>query len=534
MTSSSEVDPAMTVHTTETRRNGLLRRVDWRFLLPHPEPEKAVCFSSGTIAQALKLVCREVMTPDSARAHGCGLAVAIDPGPECVKEASARLRPGGVLYAEMRPATAIGARRRLAQAGFEDVSTYRPWPALDGAFCWFPANSIAAKRYLFDAPRARNTIRERCMYALNLIDSPFFSRKSPVCMIARKSPVLAAGGLDEIVRERWSRHSNGPAPRNLSQLLLTLGARSFSKVVALFFEEPAPAPILAVKLARVPESQAALTREARILDAVHSAVPSALEGIPRVLFRTTLYGSGAFGETGFAGVPVFNAVDKRSYRDLARKATDWLIALAAGGRSVSREQWWKCAVEPVVMDFENAYAAVIDPGALAQARAAISRLPSLPLTLEHRDFSPWNILISREGKLGVLDWESSKLEGLPLLDLVYFLAHLAFFLDRAHGRDSRLRSYLDASNPQSFTGAIHAECFRRYGEALKLRPAAFRPLRLLTWMVHAKSEHRELSANRNRSSDRSLRNSLFFNLWRQELNQPAPSDARWYDVQAVQ
>ena len=55
----------------------------------------------------------------------------------------------------------------------------------------------------------------------------------------------------------------------------------------------------------------------------------------------------------------------------------------------------------------------------------------MPETFEHRDCSPWNLLVTTSGELAVLDWESAEQNGLPAIDLVYFLAYLAFFMDGA-------------------------------------------------------------------------------------------------------
>ena len=40
----------------EAERNRLLRRVDWRFLLADPQPQRVICFVDGSMAEALRLV----------------------------------------------------------------------------------------------------------------------------------------------------------------------------------------------------------------------------------------------------------------------------------------------------------------------------------------------------------------------------------------------------------------------------------------------------------------------------------------------
>ncbi len=53
----------------EPVRNRLLRRVDWRFLLPNPQPERAICFANGALARAVELISRETV-PASAKPSG--------------------------------------------------------------------------------------------------------------------------------------------------------------------------------------------------------------------------------------------------------------------------------------------------------------------------------------------------------------------------------------------------------------------------------------------------------------------------------
>ena len=68
---------------------------------------------------------------------------------------------------------------------------------------------------------------------------------------------------------------------------------------------------------------------------------------------------------------------------------------------------------------------MVEAASLAEARRLLTRLEGLPLVCEHRDFSPWNLFVHAGDRLAVFDWESSEPEGLPLLDLIYFLTYMA-------------------------------------------------------------------------------------------------------------
>src|SRR5207302_1372878 len=112
------------------------------------------------------------------------------------------------------------------------------------------------------------------------------------------------------------------------------------------------------------------------------------------------------------------------------------------------------------------------------------------------------------------DWESAELEGLPGLDLVYFLTYLSLFLAGAMGSGrfrAAYRACLEATTPM---GRLIAECEARYAAAVGLDAGSLQALRLLTWLVHARSEYRRLWADAGGPPGRAaLRSSLFVALW---------------------
>jgi aminoglycoside phosphotransferase (APT) family kinase protein len=128
------------------------------------------------------------------------------------------------------------------------------------------------------------------------------------------------------------------------------------------------------------------------------------------------------------------------------------------------------------------------------------------------------VLLTASGAIGVLDWESAEPQGLPALDLIYFLTYLAFFYDGAIKSGRFRESYRMARDGVGLTGKVFHSCLDRYAAAVGVDRAALPALRILAWMLHARSEHRRMVADvGGPPSAEMLRQSLFLGLWQEEL-----------------
>jgi hypothetical protein len=105
------------------------------------------------------------------------------------------------------------------------------------------------------------------------------------------------------------------------------------------------------------------------------------------------------------------------------------------------------------------------------------------------------------------------------MDLVYFLTYLAFFQRGASDPERCTAVYRESLDPATALGAVHADAIARYTERVKLDPAAVRGLHLLTWLIHARSEHLRFAADAaGPPASTILGRSLFLALWREELH----------------
>lgn len=491
----------------ESRRNALLRSVDWRFLLRPEGLPRAISLGADGKAEAIALI-----SEPAAAGSAPELAVLGGSSRRRLAAARAALPPGGeVACRRILPLPGAAGRlsRALRRAGFNDVQLLWPGPVWGRLpQFWLPLGSPgAASRLLASRPpqsAAQRGLRRLWRVGLRL------GALAPLWAVAR---VPEPGGGERDPLAAAAEPSSG---RGASWLLLTGGSRSINKVVALVVDVESGQPHSVVKFARIPEADAALEREASVLDSVAARRPQA-PGVPRVRARGRRGGRLALVEDAIDGRPLQALLSPQSFEPLARKVTEWLVGLAGSDPALAPEDWWQRLVGDPLARFERDFGTVAAREA-AQARGLLAELGPLAPVPEHRDCSPWNVFLTPEESPAMLDWESAEPNGLPALDLTYFLANCVQRLHGDYGPDraaARYRRLLDPSTPE---GRVAAGCFDLYGSRLGIEPAEISRLRLLCWLVHSRSDYLHLemeAAGRPDAGD--LERSTFLALLRVEL-----------------
>ena len=258
-------------------------------------------------------------------------------------------------------------------------------------------------------------------------------------------------------------------------------------------------------------------READVLAACHARMPAA--GVPRLLARCGSGAELAVAETSAHGAPLFTRVSRSAFGALSRQGASWLADFHDMHRAAPPDTGvWSARADQAIARFAETFGAVIDTRMLEETARVITHLENVPAVIEHRDFGPWNILIDDAGALTVLDWESSRVHGLPLLDLIYFVTYMAFFVDGAMVSRRFAKSYRETLDPRSTSGAVRAELVQQYRERFGISIDAERALRALGWIEHADSEFRHFTADAGgHPTDDALRASVFVQLWKEEI-----------------
>ncbi len=477
----------------EPQRNEQLRRVDWRFLLRTAEEPRVIDMAPGRDSEALRLVSKPA-GPGEANLVLTGFPTAA-----ALRIASDALAPGGEVVCRWwvpRLAGPQRARRRLRRAGFLDPRVYwaGPLPWRSPQF-WLPLDSLAAVTRLLtvrpghDSGAAALRRPWRLARQLGLL--------APIYVVAR-----APGG-----EEDGDRAGSGSA------MLLTGGHRSINKVVALDFQPGNRGPRAASKFARVAEAEPGLEREADVLSRLAEEGRS-VEGVPVLRGRQRRCGRVGVVEGTIEGDSLLDRLTPTSFAEMARRVNDLLIEIAGKGPGADQGTGVRKHLEL----FEHRFGFALTEDNLATLRAAVGRVADLPVVCEHRDCSPWNVILAARDRPALLDWESAAPDGLPGLDLVYFLANSAFVLDGALERGTTRESYRRLLDSTTAYGEIAAAETERYCEALGLDPAILPSLRLLCWMIHCHSDYEHLRlAAAGEPAPEDLRQAPFLGLVLEEL-----------------
>lgn len=463
----------------EKQLNELLRRVDWRFLLRSGKAPTVADMTAGKTSLAVHLIAaQEQPLPGDADLATIGYPTRL-----ALRGAIESVRPGGEIACLWRLPRLAGPRRaaaRLRGAGLEDVRILWPGPTpFRPPQFWLPLESpVATERLLASRPPRS---------VLHAILRPLWRAAvrtgllAPICLIGKTPGGSEGDGLD----------TTDTAFDRGGGLLLTGGRRSINKAVGISLDS-AGEPAAVVKFARVPAADEALEREAAALRAIEAERPG-LPGVPRVLAEGRRAGRRALAESAVEGTPLIERLSPASFEELAGSVTAWLIALAQDGEPQAPAEWRERLVGERLRRCEREFGAVLPAGALERLENTFAALGPLPIVPEHRDCSPWNVVLGADDAPGLHDWESAEPRGLPGLDLAYFLANCAFVLDGAIESGRTRESYERLRDPSTPVGATAARCEHEYREAFEIDAGDFARLRLLAWLVHSASDYNHLA-----------------------------------------
>jgi hypothetical protein len=214
------------------------------------------------------------------------------------------------------------------------------------------------------------------------------------------------------------------------------------KVTLLLVPPGAARPTIAVKVATTDPAADSVRHEAEVLGGLDRAgLGPAASTVPRLIDLIDYEGRPAMVTDALSGAPM--TIAYHSWRHTARRALvqrdfalakGWLDSLSPTGGSVapwpgqpwSTQLTQRWSADPELVDH-------LQPLRALEAEVASN---SLPGAVVHGDFWCGNILTTKAGVSGVVDWEAGEASGNPLRDWAHFALSYSLYLDR-HTRRGR-------------------------------------------------------------------------------------------------
>jgi hypothetical protein len=426
-------------------------RTDVRFLLPTPVATVELHDAAKDLAQAFERVGVEVVERGGQLAYGPLTTV-----------------DGAEALAIEGP----DARRALRRAGLS-ARAFLPLPDLERTSVVLPLDqprpAAYAVRHWGGRPDRRRALRNRI------------------------APMLLARGIAPPGRARLSVGVRRPGPPFLvaaaaelgvpadAELFLSPGASDLlSRGVLHVFAPGEREPRWAIKFSRVAGNVAPFDREEQGLRVAVEAGEVVSARAPRLLGRFTAGGAPASLETAALGerlVSLLESTDRRAAKlEALDRIAGWLLDVAR-----------RTAVPGALGgELERLRSTVLPAWAHAGAgEELLEGLDELPAVFVHNDLGSWNILADGTSFTAV-DWEGARRHGMPLWDLVYFLAYATIPLDGVpveHATDAMVDLFLGRGPSSAFVlGWI-----RRAAAALELEPGAVGRLAATSWLHHGLS-----------------------------------------------
>ena len=516
----------------------LLRRADWRFLLPHPRLGKTGMFAQGLLAEAVRLVAERMVDGRATGAHQCELTVLQRPDRATVSSGFAALVPGGACYSEwsgLFPGAPARIRAKLEREGFTGVRLYWMLPTADSARAWFEARSakpgyrkivrgIIAQYAAHSGATGLLPLALDTAFALDLFPSICATCYKPLSDGDSRgdAPVEFPNWLTAGIAQRA-----GVSANDLVLVMRAGGEFVQNKVSWLVFVSDSPELRWVAKVPRNPAVAGALQREhdALRLLADDSARSSAI-ALPKVLMWDERDGLPVLVQTALDGESLNSLARRNEFPDLARRLGAALAEFAGSPPAALVVEWWPELVEPWLERLSNALGLFGEKELAPAVREALSGVDALPLVWCHNDCTPWNAVMEGNS-LGLFDWEDGVEEGLPLVDLVYLLANTAFVADGTVGAPDAVRSYRRLLDPTDPRGSAFLGSLATYARAVGVRVEDVPRLRIATWLAHTTQDLEIILEAAGAPSPQLLASSVCLPLLRAELEVfGAGSDSR--------
>ena len=270
------------------------------------------------------------------------------------------------------------------------------------------------------------------------------------------------------------------------------GKGNSNKVIFFLFEEAKTVPASVVKMTRSSDFNARLENEHVILSELDQNNQISNDTFPQPLFFGELNGTAVLSLKAIDGSPFRTRTTAGIDCPFTKQALDWLVNLGAATTTgkVNPVSELSKALFKLYDRFNEIYSLTEQEQSFLREKLSFEKNmdEKLPLVLQHGDPGTWNMMVTDDDKLVVIDWESGEKKGMPLWDIFYFLQTYGGWMGRQQGSmdpfDNFTRSFLEKS-PLLL---LCKKTVDEYCQLIDLDKSMVEPLFYSCWMHRALKE----------------------------------------------
>ncbi len=251
-------------------------------------------------------------------------------------------------------------------------------------------------------------------------------------------------------------------------------------------------PNIIAKMVRDPGFNYRLDNEAQCLQLLVDKGLHDPEVLPQVVFTGHHAGLAIVGESVIEGVPFRQKSRATADCPFGLAALDWFVAL--GAATADPQAATPIEIGECLTQLLDRFVEIYQPTAeqhhfLEQQIAKLSLCDTaIPLVFQHGDPGPWNMLVTPEGRVAVLDWEAAEAAGMPGWDLFYFMRSYSLDAARKLGVDNRLDGFTQQFLMDTPLSRLFVKTIKRYCRLIGLDDDLIEPLFYTCWMHRSLKE----------------------------------------------
>lgn len=534
-----------------TNLTGGLARASWRFLLPSLELDRIVCFgvpSAATLsvlatmgkemlvlstnAPQLEAVRKEVDSHNLTLTHVTdftrlplpdrSVSLVLLAGKKELAsllldtvfpaELNRLLKEDGAIYFEAKNLSERSVARQmihnLAELGFKGVREFWLTPFKGELRTAFPLDDRMSK-YLFTNVLYGQSVKKRALSRAGVM----LSQAGLLRHLAPRRAIFVQRSPAQLEKQtpQYLNMLAKKAGVDLSAMSCGLSARgkfnANKNIFYLFDAGKGEKARAVVKMTRASDFNKRLENEYRVLAQLHQNGFVDKGTYPEPLFYGTHAGLAILGQMAVYGEPFRSRTKATIDCPIANDALNWIVKLGAASANTAAAA--SAEVEAAMLKLYRRFAAIYPlantaADFLVEQINTISRVSKkFPLVFQHGDPGTWNMLVSPENRVIVIDWEAGEPEGMPLWDLFYFTRTYGSWMSRMQGSRNPLKNFAQHFLEPSPLHELLLATLRRYCEGVGLAPALIAPLFYTCWM------HRALKESTRLQKDELIKGTFF-------------------------